>query len=54
MHQNITSFDIRKIILDQSYSAHIGHIGSALSVADIIAALYSTILKIDFPNDPDL
>jgi len=53
MHQIITSFEIRKIILDQSYRAHIGHIGSALSVADIIAVLYSSILKIDSPDDSD-
>src|ERR1700719_1789556 len=31
---------IRKIILEQSYRARVGHIGSALSVADIIAAVY--------------
>jgi transketolase len=53
MHQIITSYKIRRIILDQSYRAHIGHIGSALSVADIIAALYSNILKIDSPDDSD-
>jgi len=53
MHQIITSSEIRKIILEQSYRAHVGHIGSALSVADIIAALYSSILKIDSPDDSD-
>jgi transketolase len=49
----LSSQRIRKIILEQSYRAHVGHIGSALSIADIIAALYSTILKIESPNDPD-
>jgi transketolase len=53
MQQIITSFEIRKIILDQSYRAHVGHIGSALSNADIIVALYSNILKIDSPDDSD-
>ncbi len=31
---------IRKIILEQAYRAHVGHIGSALSIADIITAIY--------------
>lgn len=30
-----------------------GHIGSALSVADILAALYSGILRLSSPDDPD-
>jgi transketolase len=33
--------------------ANVGHIGSALSVADILAALYSGILRIDRPDDPE-
>ncbi len=44
---------IRKIILEQSKRAHVGHIGSALSVADIITALYSEVLRIPSPDDPD-
>jgi len=44
---------IRKVILDQSFRAHVGHIGSALSVADIIYALYFKILNIKTPNYPD-
>ena len=47
------SRQIRRIILDQSYRAHVGHIGSALSVADIIAALYGLVLRITQPEDPD-
>jgi transketolase len=43
---------IRRIILEQSMRAHVGHIGSALSIADIIAVLYSGILKIHSPEDP--
>jgi transketolase len=31
----------------------VGHIGSALSVADIIVALYSRVLRIHEPVDPD-
>lgn len=33
--------DLRRIILDESYRAHVGHIGSALSVADIVWALFA-------------
>lgn len=45
--------DIRLIILEQSKRAHVGHIGSALSVADIIAALYGRVLRLSTPDDPD-
>lgn len=47
------SHDIRLIIIEQSKRAHVGHIGSALSVADIIAALYGRVLRIGTPDDPD-
>lgn len=49
----VTPLAIRKIILEQSFRAQVGHIGSALSVADIIAALYGKVLKITRPNDPN-
>jgi transketolase len=45
--------DIRVIILEQSKRAHVGHIGSALSVADIIASLYGRTLRISTPDDPE-
>jgi transketolase len=44
---------IRRIIIEQSHRAHVGHIGSALSVADIIAALYDGVLRIPDPKDPE-
>jgi transketolase len=44
---------IRRIILEQSHRAHVGHIGCALSVADIIAALYGGVLNIDDPADSE-
>lgn len=44
---------IRRIVLEQSKRAHVGHIGSSLSVVDIIAALYGGILRIESPDDPD-
>ena len=43
---------IRQIILEQSKRAHVGHIGSALSVADIIAVLYGEIMNIPALDDP--
>ena len=44
---------VRRIVLEQSKRAHVGHIGSSLSVADIIAALYGGILRIETPTDAD-
>jgi transketolase N-terminal domain/subunit len=40
---------IRRIVLGQSKGAHVGHIGSALGIADIVAALYGRILRGDSP-----
>jgi transketolase len=47
----VTPQAIRKIILEQSFRAQVGHIGSSLSIADIIAVLYNDILKISRPDD---
>ena len=44
---------IRRLILDHSYRAGVGHIGSALSIADIVAALYGGVLHIPEPGDPE-
>jgi transketolase len=44
---------IRRVILEQSKRAHVGHIGSALSVTDIIAALYDGVLRVNEPKDPE-
>ncbi|MEM8805932.1 MAG: transketolase [Cyanobacteria bacterium P01_G01_bin.38] len=49
----ICGAQIRKIILEQSKRAHVGHIGSALSIADLIAAFYQDILQISSPSDGD-
>jgi transketolase len=53
MKQQILPAQIRKIILEQAKRANVGHIGSALSIADIIAALYSEVMTIPTPDDPD-
>jgi transketolase len=44
---------IRRIVLEQSMRAGVGHIGSALSVADIVAAVYADALEAGDPRDPD-
>ena len=44
---------IRSIILEQSKRANVGHIGSALSIADIVAALYGRVLVALDPDDPN-
>lgn len=44
---------IRIHVLEQSRRANVGHIGSALSVADIIAALYYGVLQGVGTEDPD-
>jgi transketolase len=51
--KDVSSRKIRQIIVDQSKRAHVGHIGSALSIADIIAALYGNILRVPDPTDSD-
>jgi transketolase len=50
--QSISPAAIRRIILEQSHRARVGHIGSALSIADIVAALYSGVLRIKAVDDP--
>jgi transketolase len=47
-----TARQIRRIILEESKRAGVGHIGSALSVADIVAVLYSRILRAESADDP--
>lgn len=49
----VTATKIRRIILEQSKRANVGHIGSALSVADILAALYGDVLLAEEPDHPD-
>ena len=38
---------VRQLVIEQSYRASVGHIGSALSVADILAALFAGTLRGD-------
>jgi transketolase len=50
--QSITPQKIRKIIIEQSKRARVGHIGSALSIADIIAVLFGKIIHLPGTKDP--
>jgi len=38
---NLLSSDIRRIVLEQSKRAHVGHVGSCLSIADLLAAVFA-------------
>jgi transketolase len=45
--KKLSSLALRRVILEQSKRAHEGHIGSNLSIADIITALYGHVLRIN-------
>jgi transketolase len=49
MRREISANSIRRIILEQSRRAHVGHIGSALSIVEIITTLYRDVLRVDDP-----
>jgi transketolase len=51
--KTISPAAMRRIILRHSKRANVGHIGSCLCVVEIIAALYSDILRIPTPSAPD-
>jgi transketolase len=51
--RRVAARDVRRIVLEQSKRANVGHIGSALSVADIVATLYGDVLRAADPDDPD-
>ena len=44
---------VRRVILQQSKRANVGHIGSCLCVVEILCALYERVLRIPSPGDPD-
>jgi len=49
----VSGTSIRRIVLQQSYRAKVGHIGSALSIADVLAAIYGSAMRPCAPDDPD-
>jgi transketolase len=50
---NVTPQAVRKIILEASKRANVGHIGSALSISDLISILYDKVLNIPSHNAED-
>jgi transketolase len=42
---------VRRIVLEQSKRANVGHIGSCLSIADVVAAIFAVLRGA--PDDPD-
>jgi len=47
------SHEIRRTVIDESMRAGVGHIGSALSIADLLAVLYGEVLRIGEPGEPE-
>jgi transketolase len=47
------AYRIRRIVIEQSRRANVGHIGSSLSIADLVAALFAGPLADAQPGDPD-
>ena len=44
---------LRRTVIDCAMAAGVGHIGSALSIVDLVAALYGRVLRIPDPDDGD-
>jgi len=53
LHSSVTGHAIRHLIIMQSKRAGVGHIGSALSAADMLAVIYRHLLRAATPNDTD-
>ena len=53
MNGKVTPCSIRRIILEQSKRAQVGHIGCALSVVEIIASLYGDVLNVATSDEQD-
>jgi transketolase len=47
------AYEIRRAVIDESMRAGVGHIGSALSIADLLAALYGRVLRIGEAREPE-
>ena len=44
---------IRRWVIERSLAANVGHIGSSMSIADIVAALWAEVLHEPGTDDPD-
>ncbi len=50
---DLSPYHVRRIVLEQAKRANVGHIGSALSIADVVATLYGGVLRIEEPRHPE-
>jgi transketolase len=50
---SLTAKNVRRLILRESRRAHVGHVGSALSVVEILAMLYGRVLRHEDPDARD-
>lgn len=46
------STEIRRLVLEESKRAGVGHIGSSLCIAEMVGTLYNNVLNIKSPGDP--
>jgi transketolase len=53
MQTEISPHRIRQLIIEQSKRAHVGHIGSSLSIVEIITALYRDVLRVEDTASPE-
>ncbi len=44
---------VRRWVLEQSFAAGVGHIGSSLSVVEILTALWGKVMRLPATDDPD-
>jgi hypothetical protein len=51
--QSTLSMQIRRGVIEHSKRVHVGHIGSSLSVADLIAVIVGDVLRATSLSDPD-
>jgi transketolase len=49
---SVSAPEMRRLVLEQAHRAGVGHIGSALSIVDLLAALFGEVLRGE-PGEPD-
>jgi transketolase len=53
MTPHMLSGVIRRTVLEQSKRAAVGHIGSSLSIVELLAVLFGGVLRVPTPEDPE-
>src|SRR5476649_353650 len=49
----VSSRTLRRWIVEQSFAADVGHIGSSLSIVEILTVLWSHVMRLPATDDPD-